>query len=211
MIALGTLGGSTSGAYAVNTNGEVVGHYTIGRDSASHAFWWSAATGMVALPSLGGTDTYAADIDTKGQIVGWSDTGEGTEHAALWVMPSRDADNDGVPDRSDNCPETPNPSQQDSNGNGIGDACEANVDIVALLSALIAQVMSYDLHHGIDNALTTKLDAAIATWERGDTNAASHELGAFIHQVNAQRGKKLSEPEADGLIAAVQAIVTAMH
>lgn len=30
-----------------------------------------------------------------------------------------------APDPADNCPVDPNPSQQDSNGNGIGDACEA--------------------------------------------------------------------------------------
>ena len=49
------------------------------------------------------------------------------------------------------------------------------------------------------------------SWERGNANAASHELGAFIDHVNAQRGKKLSEPEADALIAAAQGFVTALH
>lgn len=36
-----------------------------------------------------------------------------------------DGDGDGVPDRYDNCPPTSNPDQLDSNGNGVGDACEA--------------------------------------------------------------------------------------
>jgi len=35
-----------------------------------------------------------------------------------------DLDGDGVPDISDNCPETWNPSQGDSDGDGIGDACD---------------------------------------------------------------------------------------
>jgi hypothetical protein len=35
-----------------------------------------------------------------------------------------DADGDGIPDGTDNCPTVPNPSQQDSNNNGIGDACD---------------------------------------------------------------------------------------
>lgn len=35
-----------------------------------------------------------------------------------------DDDGDGVPDASDNCDFAANPEQQDSNGNGIGDACE---------------------------------------------------------------------------------------
>ena len=39
-----------------------------------------------------------------------------------------DSDYDGVPDTSDNCPLTANPSQTDCNTNGIGDACETFTD-----------------------------------------------------------------------------------
>src|SRR5207245_948573 len=35
-----------------------------------------------------------------------------------------DADNDGVPNAVDNCPFVANADQADSNGNGIGDACD---------------------------------------------------------------------------------------
>ncbi len=40
------------------------------------------------------------------------------------VGPPQDADEDGVLDDSDNCPETPNPDQSDRDGDGMGDACD---------------------------------------------------------------------------------------
>lgn len=38
---------------------------------------------------------------------------------------SLDSDGDGVPDGSDNCPNTKNPDQADCDGDGVGDACDA--------------------------------------------------------------------------------------
>ncbi|MBY0277560.1 hypothetical protein K2Z84_19680 [Candidatus Binatia bacterium] len=40
-------------------------------------------------------------------------------------VPVRDLDDDGVPDALDNCPEMPNPLQQDADGDRVGDACDA--------------------------------------------------------------------------------------
>ena len=51
-------------------------------------------------------------------IIGCSGSGGGTG-------PVADSDADGVADKSDNCMNTPNADQKDSNGNGIGDACES--------------------------------------------------------------------------------------
>jgi len=40
------------------------------------------------------------------------------------ILVGTDSDNDGIPDKTDNCPDTPNPDQKDSDGDGIGDVCE---------------------------------------------------------------------------------------
>ncbi|MCA9542705.1 MAG: thrombospondin type 3 repeat-containing protein, partial [Myxococcales bacterium] len=39
-----------------------------------------------------------------------------------------DADDDGIPDRRDNCPNAPNPDQQDIDGDTLGDACDVDDD-----------------------------------------------------------------------------------
>ncbi|MBI2486545.1 MAG: thrombospondin type 3 repeat-containing protein [Deltaproteobacteria bacterium] len=40
----------------------------------------------------------------------------------------KDADGDGVPDIQNNCPDDPNPDQTNTDGDGQGDACDADID-----------------------------------------------------------------------------------
>ena len=49
-----------------------------------------------------------------------------------FITPMRNGtDGDGVPDAEDNCPALSNPLQTDSNGNGIGDACDPGQESIA--------------------------------------------------------------------------------
>ena len=70
MIDLGTLGGGSSIAYAVNDLGQVVG--TSFDAGVSHAFSWTSADGMIALGTLGGSSSYAQALNDRGQVVGFS-------------------------------------------------------------------------------------------------------------------------------------------
>src|SRR5947207_4028599 len=68
-VDLGTLGGTTSSASAVNASGQVVGESSSG--DGIRAFSWTAAGGMVDLGTLGG-DSVAFAVNASGQVVGHS-------------------------------------------------------------------------------------------------------------------------------------------
>ncbi|MCK5560220.1 MAG: hypothetical protein KAJ51_06485, partial [Thermoplasmata archaeon] len=57
------------------------------------------------------------------------------------------------------------------------------------------------------NSLISKLENAQKSLDKGQDNAAVNQLNAFINEVEAQRGKKLTDAQADELIAAAQSIM----
>jgi probable HAF family extracellular repeat protein len=86
MVDLGTLGGSYSYPYAVNSSGQVVGASAVAGDNAQHAFLWTSAGGMVDLGTLGGTTSYAYAINSSGHVVGESTIpGDAFSRAFLWT------------------------------------------------------------------------------------------------------------------------------
>ena len=85
---------------------------------------------------------------------------------------------------------------------------------IDLINDLIADVESMNLQQGINNSLDAKLDAALqALADMNDNNdaAATNALNAFINAVEAQRGNKITESQADILIGASQAVINAIN
>jgi len=102
-------GGALSRARAINNLEQVVGASIV--DSGRwHAFFWE--NGVLTDLSPGSYESHAFDINNLGQIVGCHD----------YYL---DTDKDGFMDDMDNCPDIYNPDQRDSDGDGIGDACDS--------------------------------------------------------------------------------------
>ncbi|MHC4394473.1 MAG: right-handed parallel beta-helix repeat-containing protein [Planctomycetota bacterium] len=83
-------------------------------------------------------------------------------------------------------------------------------DPAQLLLDLAQDVLSINLQQGISNSLDAKLEAALNALEDINQNndvAAINALQAFINAVEAQRGNKIPEADADDLIAAAQEII----
>jgi probable HAF family extracellular repeat protein len=81
---LGGLGGLTSGANAVNSNGWIVGWATLG-NKLQHAVLWEPTTHAFDLGTLGGKQSSANAINAEGDIAGNAQTASGAWHAVLWT------------------------------------------------------------------------------------------------------------------------------
>jgi hypothetical protein len=81
-----------------------------------------------------------------------------TEYESL--VESVDSDSDAITDDSDNCPNTFNPSQADSDGDGIGDACESVSDITDVV-CLENEVQIDTDGDGINDACEFVSDATV--------------------------------------------------
>jgi len=81
---------------------------------------------------------------------------------------------------------------------------------VGLLHELQQTVVRFNLQQGIENSLDAKLDAVSNVLDDINENndiAGVNALYAFISAVEAQRGNKITDEQADQLIGAAEAII----
>ncbi len=102
--------------------------------------------------------------------------------------------------------------------NGDGDKWDAFVsyyeignlvggDNAITLADLPDVLRNIDLPKGNQNALMATVEGALADLEKGKTRSAKNKLEATANKVKAQRGKKLSEYEADELLLMLETII----
>lgn len=75
-----------------------------------------------------------------------------------------------------------------------GDGCIDSVDTMPTL------IESITVPQGVENSLLSTVNNAKKSLDKGNTNAAINQMNAFINNVNAQRGRKISEEDAQMLI-----------
>ncbi|RJP42926.1 MAG: hypothetical protein C4547_00075 [Phycisphaerales bacterium] len=118
---------------AINNDGWVVGQAVLQNGDFRAVLWRDGVAinlNDLIAPGSGWVLWAAYDVSNTGLIAGIGEL-DGSDAAFLLQPapePDADTDRDGVPDVLDNCPNEPNPGQEDADDDGVGDVCDNCVD-----------------------------------------------------------------------------------
>ena len=98
-----------------------------------------------------------------------------------------DADGDGVPSASDNCPDTPNADQADADGDGFGDAC----DLPGIITGTVLDEVTGLGIEGAQIGAHGSEDYYVRTYAGGNYKFKGIENGEYM--IAADKGGYLSE------------------
>ncbi len=112
-----------------------------------------------------------------------------------------DSDGDGIPDHDDVCPE------EDAAGFDIdADGC---IDSTNGLSDILETLVLEGIIAGeLQNSLLTKVENAEKSADKENTCAAVNKLEALINEINAQRGKKISDDAAGTIVEYTNSVIS---
>ena len=134
---------------AVDGDTAVIGAFGDGNYFNSGAAYVFSRSGGIWLQQA----KLTASDEAAGDYFGWSvavdgntaavigvryDDDKGTSSGSAYVfsLAPPDNDQDGVPDDQDNCPDTPNPDQADTDYDTLGDACDVTFNAEAVIDVL---------------------------------------------------------------------------
>lgn len=125
----------TSGHFSFHLNGSVVRHFDAAEGAGDFRTLTLNGTGHIdfgAMEEL--TGVFEADEPMSMRLGGGGGAigdapGDACVFLGTWHMAAiQDDDSDGVPSATDNCSEIANPYQRDSDADGFGNACDADLD-----------------------------------------------------------------------------------
>lgn len=103
----------------------------------------AAEAHYASLPLLGGSHVFV---------------GDGLRSLAPVPLPEAlegDRDGDGVADSQDNCPADANPNQRDTNGDGFGNLCDADVDDDGDVDTSLGRIYPFDARGDLESVTLT--------------------------------------------------------